>query len=89
MKIYEKTIIINDINDRYDDYIEKSTEFVEAASKFKSEVFIIKEDKLYNGKSIIGVMSIEASDGRELTLRAEGEDAFETVEYLSKIIQSK
>lgn len=86
MKIYEKTIIIND---RYDDYIEKSTEFVEAASKFKSEVFIIKEDKLYNGKSIIGVMSIEASDGRELTLRAEGEDAFETVEYLSKIIQSK
>lgn len=86
MKIYEKTIIIND---RYDDYIEKSTEFVEAASKFKSEVFIIKEDKLYNGKSIIGVMSIEASDARELTLRAEGEDAFETVEYLSKIIQSK
>ncbi len=86
MSIYEKRIIIDD---KYDNYIEKSTEFVEAASKFKSEVFIIKQDKLYNGKSIIGVMSIEASDGRELILRAKGEDALQAVEYLAKIIQSK
>lgn len=82
----EKEIIISH---DYDDYIKKSTKFVEAASKFESEIFIEKEDRLYNGKSLIGVMSIGTSSGKKLTIKAEGKDELEAIELLAKIMEDK
>lgn len=82
----EKKIIIGH---GYENYVKRSTEFVEAASKFESEIFIEKENKLYNGKSLIGVMSVGANAGKELTIKAEGKDAIEAIESLAKIIEDK
>ena len=47
---------------------------VKIASKYRSEFFIIKEGFRINGKSIIGVMTLAAEQGSEVTLQFEGDD---------------
>lgn len=47
---------------------------VKIAAKFKSEFFIHKDGLNINGKSIIGVMTLAAEKGSEVTLSFEGPD---------------
>ncbi len=47
---------------------------VKMASKYKSDFFIYKDSLSINGKSIIGVMTLAAEKGSEVTLRFNGED---------------
>lgn len=63
--------------------------FVQAANKFKSEIFIEKEGKRVNAKSIMGVMSLAVSQGTQITILAEGEDEKEAVKKLVELIESK
>ncbi|QOX62860.1 HPr family phosphocarrier protein [Anoxybacterium hadale] len=53
--------------------------FVSTASKFKSELFIKKEEKKVNAKSILAVLALGISKGTEITLTAEGPDEEEAV----------
>ncbi len=48
--------------------------FVKESSKFNSDIKIIKEDKEYNGKSIMSILSIGVGKGDKITICAEGED---------------
>lgn len=61
---------------------------VKLASKYKSDFFIIQDNLVVNGKSIIGVMTLCAEQGSKLKLRFEGEDeeaaAQEIVEYFNR-----
>ena len=47
---------------------------VKLASKFRAELFLIKDGASINAKSIIGVMTLAAEQGSQLTLRAQGQD---------------
>jgi len=58
---------------------------VKAASQFRSEFKIEKDDLNVNGKSIMGVMMLAAEYGSELELIFDGideEEALETIESL-------
>jgi phosphocarrier protein len=61
---------------------------VKLASKFKSDFYIIQDNLVVNGKSIIGVMTLCAEQGSKLKLKFEGEDeeeaAKEIVEYFNR-----
>lgn len=57
---------------------------VKIASKYKSEFFIIKEGYQINGKSIIGVMTLAAEQGSEVTLIFDGEDEKKASEEVIK-----
>lgn len=63
--------------------------FVQTANKFKSEVFIEKEGKKVNAKSIMGVMSLAVSQGTVITVSAQGDDEKEAVNKLIELIESK
>ncbi len=65
-----------------------ASQFVFTSSKFKSNITIIKDGKEYNAKSIMGVLSMGASKGTKLTIKAEGEDEKEAVEALIALIDS-
>ncbi|SCG82483.1 HPr-like protein crh Catabolite repression HPr [Proteiniborus sp. DW1] len=65
-----------------------ASQFVFTASKFKSQIKVIKDGKEYNGKSIMGVLSMGASKGTNLTIQAEGEDEKEAVEALIALIDN-
>lgn len=52
---------------------------VKLAAKFKSDFFINKDGFEINGKSIIGVMTLAAEQGAQMTLRFSGEDEHEAM----------
>ncbi len=55
---------------------------VKLAAKFKCEFFISRDGMNINGKSIIGVMTLAAEEGAELTLSFDGEDEAEAAKEI-------
>jgi len=66
-----------------------AAEIVKAASKFKSEITLVRDDLEVNGKSIMGVMMLAAEYGSTLTLRASGPDEDAALEALAALIAGK
>lgn len=58
---------------------------VRMASKFESEIFIKRGVHEINGKSVIGVMTLAAQQGTELTLKADGPDEEEALQALKDL----
>jgi phosphocarrier protein HPr len=52
-----------------------AVKFVQLASKFKSEIKVIKDGNDVNGKSIMGLLTLVAAFGMEIVIVAEGPDA--------------
>ena len=68
--IEKKVKIINDAGL----HTRPAATIVKLAAKYNSEFFIIKDGISINGKSIIGVMTLAAEKGSEVTLSFEGDD---------------
>ncbi len=66
-----------------------AAEMVKAASKFKSDITISRDDLEVNGKSIMGVMMLAAEYGATITLRATGPDASDALDALSVLVSSR
>jgi phosphocarrier protein HPr len=60
---------------------------VKLAAKYKSEFFIEKDGMEINGKSIIGVMTLAAEQGSQMTVRFEGEDEQEAMKEIVGLIE--
>ncbi|MCM3162166.1 MULTISPECIES: HPr family phosphocarrier protein [Bacillaceae] len=63
--------------------------FVQEANRFASDVFLEKDGKKVNAKSIMGLMSLAVSTGAVINLIAEGNDEQEAVEALAKFVQQE
>jgi phosphotransferase system HPr (HPr) family protein len=83
--VYEKTVTVKNKTGLH---ARPAAMFVQSAGKFASEIWIEKEGKKVNAKSIMGVMSLGVSQGTEIKIIAEGEDEREAVEKLSELINS-
>ncbi|HEY9062132.1 MAG TPA: HPr family phosphocarrier protein [Pseudobacteroides sp.] len=62
--------------------------FVQTAGKFTSNIWLIKENKKVNAKSIMGLMSLAIPKGTTVVIGAEGEDEDFAVHELVELIQS-
>lgn len=61
--------------------------FVEAAGRFRSEVFLCREpNQRINGRSMLGLLGLGAEEGTQLTLEVSGEDADQAMEVLWEIL---
>jgi phosphocarrier protein len=67
-----------------------ASEFVAAATKFKSKITIkrIDSDKEANVKSIVFVLSLGLTRGTQVEIAASGEDEVEAVDTLVALIES-
>jgi phosphocarrier protein HPr len=63
--------------------------FVKTAGKFKSNIWVAKDEVEVNGKSIMGVMMLAAEPGSSLKVRADGPDELEALEAIGKLIADK
>jgi phosphocarrier protein HPr len=61
---------------------------VKTASKFKSDITLLKDGFAVNAKSIIGVMTLAAEPGCRLTLQIEGPDEEEAAQTLGALFAS-
>ena len=62
--------------------------FVKVASKYSSDLEIQTSEKVANGKSIIGIMSLGAFYGEEITLIADGPDERELLDDMNKLFEN-
>lgn len=63
--------------------------FVQMANKFDSDITVMKGRHKVNGKSIMGIMMLEAGKGAKVTIRADGDDAEQAVIELEKLLLSE
>ena len=66
-----------------------AAEFVKVSSRFRSEIFVRREDLEVNGKSILGVMMLAAEQGAVIEVRAEGPDEDEALAALARLVENK
>lgn len=76
-------VIVNDLGV----HLRAAGALVQVAGRFRSEVWLERNDMRANGKSIMSVLSLAASKGCELTVSAEGDDAEEAVSALCTLIE--
>jgi len=63
--------------------------FVQEANRYIADVYLEKDDKKVNAKSIMGIMSLAISRGITITLSADGSDEEEAVDALAKFITNE
>lgn len=66
-----------------------SAKFVNLAAEFKSEIWLARGHTRVNGKSIMGIMMLAAGKGTMLELCAEGADAEQALDALSRLIEER
>ncbi|MBI4974654.1 MAG: HPr family phosphocarrier protein [Candidatus Omnitrophica bacterium] len=62
--------------------------FVQIANKFDSDITVSKGKLKVNGKSIMGIMMLEAGKGAKVTLTIKGEDAEQAMAELENLLLS-
>lgn len=65
-----------------------ATFFIQKANEYKSSVWIEKDERRINAKSLLGVLSLGITKGINVTVMAEGPDEEEAVSELVGLISS-
>ncbi len=66
-----------------------AAKFVTCANDFKSEVFLSHNGHEVNGKSIMGVMMLAASQGTNVSISVDGEDEIEAMAALIELVNNR
>ena len=65
-----------------------ATFFIQKANEYKSSIWVEKDSRRVNAKSLLGVLSLGITKGLNITIVAEGSDEEEAVNNLSELISS-
>lgn len=76
------------INNQVGLHARPATFFIQKANEFKSSIWIEKEDRRVNAKSLLGVLSLGIVKGTAVNLIADGNDENEAINTLSDLIAS-
>ena len=65
-----------------------ATFFIQKANEFKSSIWVEKDDRRVNAKSLLGVLSLGIVKGAEISIIVDGSDEEEAVKTLVELIES-
>ena len=65
-----------------------ATFFIQKANEFKSSIWLEKDERRVNAKSLLGVLSLGVTGGTDIRIIADGLDENEAVDALSKLVIS-
>ncbi len=65
-----------------------ATFFIQKANSFHSSLWVEKEDRRVNAKSLLGVLSLGITKGMTITLIADGSDENEALDGLCELIDT-
>ncbi len=65
-----------------------ATFFIQKANEFKSSIWVEKEERRVNAKSLLGVLSLGIVGGTSITVIADGADEQQAVDSLIKLVES-
>ncbi len=66
-----------------------AAKFVATASRFGAKIEVSRNGKSVNGKSIMGVMMLAASQGTEIEITCDGEDEQEALTQIEALVNDK
>ena len=76
------------INNQVGLHARPATFFIQKANEFKSIIWVEKEERRVNAKSLLGVLSLGIVKGTEIKIIADGADENEAIETLAALIDS-
>ena len=65
-----------------------ATYFIQKANEFKSGIWVEKDERRVNAKSLLGVLSLGIMKDTTVTLIADGGDEKEAVDALAELIEN-
>ena len=65
-----------------------ATFFIQKANEYKSSIWVEKEERRVNAKSLLGVLSLGIVGGTNIRIIADGTDEEQAVESLVELVQS-
>ena len=74
------------INNEVGLHARPATFFIQNANEFKSGIWVEKDERRVNAKSLLGVLSLGITKGTTITLLADGSDEKEAVAALSELV---
>lgn len=83
--VYIKTAVINN---EVGLHARPATFFIQKANEFKSSIWVEKDHRRVNAKSLLGVLSMGITQGTEITIVAEGPDEVGAADSLAELISS-
>ena len=76
------------INNQVGLYAKPATFFIQKANEFKSSIWVQKEERRVNAKSLLGILSLEIVNGTTISIIADGADEEIAVKTLAELISS-
>ena len=76
------------INNQVGLHARPATFFIQKANEFKSSIWIEKDDRRVNAKSLLGVLSLGIVKGTQVSIIADGADETSAIDTLSALIDS-
>ena len=76
------------VNNQVGLHARPATFFIQKANEYKSSIWVEKDERRVNAKSLLGVLSLGIVKGTAITLIADGTDEKEAVEALAELISS-
>ena len=77
------------INNKLGLHARASAKLTKLAGSFKSEIYLSRNGRRVNAKSIMGVMMLAAGMGSQIEIEVEGADAQEAMDALRRLIEGK
>ena len=66
-----------------------ATFFIQKANTYRSSIWVEKDDRRVNAKSLLGVLSLGIVQGMSITLIADGADEEQALDGLSALVTSQ
>ncbi len=63
--------------------------FVQEANRYSSDIYVKREDRQVNAKSIMGIMSLAIAQGSTITLMTDGADEEQAAQSLAAFIEGE
>ena len=76
------------VNNQVGLHARPATFFIQKANEFKSSIWVEKEERRVNAKSLLGVLSLGIIKGTPISIIADGADESEAVSALADLISS-
>ena len=76
------------INNQVGLHARPATFFIQKANEFKSSIWIEKDERRVNAKSLLGVLSLGIVRGTSIRIIADGADEEKAIRTLSELIDS-
>ena len=83
------TETVVEIRNRLGLHARAAAKFVHVAHGFESRIQVVKPPTTADGKSILGLLTLAASHGTSLTVRADGTDEREAIDALVRLIAER